>query len=506
MWRLAWVAHQLTVDPTTLFDANIFWPARGTLAYSDAMLLLGVLGAPFIWLGLHPAAVHNILALAAFVTAGVGAARLMRYFTPSLPAQLVAATIFAFAPYRFAHIGHLELLWTAFLPLSLLSVYRVLEQPTVRRGLALGLAVGLQALCSVYYFLFLVIWLVPATALAPLHVRVAWSRRHLVAGSVAVVTTALLIAPYVAPYSQAREELPPRAEAEVRRYSAVPTDYLRVSSGNLIYPSFEAEAPDERSLFVGTIGLALATIAVVLVRSRVTATFGVLALVALDLSLGVNGITYNLLREALPALGGFRAPARFGVLVLLSVAVLAGLGLARLLSRATPGRMQRVSVLLICGLCLEYWSSPVFTRPAETKAPPVYAWLAAQPPSVVMEIPLPTPQTLWLYETSHQYSSIYHWQTLLNGYSGYAPRSYVRMLDVMRDFPSERSVGYLRERGVDLVIFHRRYLKHDEVTRLYAGCKNPQWFIEVVSFPLPSEWDSVVCRVNDVDASHEGIR
>jgi hypothetical protein len=34
--------------------------------------------------------------------------------------------------------------------------------------------------------------------------------------------------------------------------------------------------------------------------------------------------------------------------------------------------------------------------------------------------------------------------------------------------------------------------------RLYAGCKNPQWFIEVVSFPLPSEWDSVVCRVNNV--------
>jgi hypothetical protein len=56
----------------------------------------------------------------------------------------------------------------------------------------------------------------------------------------------------------------------------------------------------------------------------------------------------------------------------------------------------------------------------------------------------------------------------------------------------------LRERGVDLVIFHRRYLKHDEVMRLYAGCKNPQWFIEVVSFPLPSEWDSVVCRVNNV--------
>jgi hypothetical protein len=495
-WRLAWVAHQLSVDPSTLFDANIFWPAERTLAYSDAMLLLGVTGAPLIWLGVHPTTVHNLLLLSAFVTAGVAAARLVRYFTPSLPAQLVAGTIFAFAPYRFAHIGHLELLWTAFLPLALLGVYRVLEQPTLRRGLALGLAVGLQALCSVYYFLFLIIWLVPATLLAPLHIRIQWSRRHLAAGAIAVVTAALLVAPYLEPYSRARDELPPRTDTELGRYSAVLTDYLRASQSNRIYPSFGSEFPDERSLFVGMIALALAAVAIVLVRNRVTASVGVLALIALDLSLGINGITYNLLRDAIPLLAGFRAPARFGVLVLLAVALLAGLGLAELLSRASPRRRLLVGALLIGGLSFEYWSSPIPTRAAETEPPPVYTWLAAQPRSVVLELPLPTPQTLWLYETSHQYHSIYHWQRLVNGYSGYAPDSYVRMLDAMRQFPSMASVAYLREHHVDLVIFHRRYLDPDEFSQLLAACKNPQWFTEMVSFPLPGDWGSVACRVN----------
>jgi hypothetical protein len=108
VWRLAWIAHQLTVDPSALFDANIFWPAPDTLAYSDAMLLLGIAGAPLIWLGVHPAVVHNLLVLAAFITAGAAAARLTRYFTPSQPAQLVAADIYANAPYRIAHIGHHE--------------------------------------------------------------------------------------------------------------------------------------------------------------------------------------------------------------------------------------------------------------------------------------------------------------------------------------------------------------------------------------------------------------
>ena len=48
IWRLAWIAHALRSDPWHLFDANIFYPAKGTLAFSDAMLLEGVLAAPLL--------------------------------------------------------------------------------------------------------------------------------------------------------------------------------------------------------------------------------------------------------------------------------------------------------------------------------------------------------------------------------------------------------------------------------------------------------------------------
>ena len=121
------------------------------------MLLLGLLGAPFIWMGVHPIIVHNLLVIAAFVTAGLAMARLMAYFTADRTAQLIAALIFMFAPYRLAHIAHLELLWTAFLPLTLLALFRVLEHPSVRRGVVLGVAVALQALCSIYYAVFLAV-------------------------------------------------------------------------------------------------------------------------------------------------------------------------------------------------------------------------------------------------------------------------------------------------------------------------------------------------------------
>ena len=34
-WVLAWVAHQLPIDPAHLFDANIFFPEPRTLAFSE---------------------------------------------------------------------------------------------------------------------------------------------------------------------------------------------------------------------------------------------------------------------------------------------------------------------------------------------------------------------------------------------------------------------------------------------------------------------------------------
>jgi hypothetical protein len=41
MWRIAWIAHDLRTDPRHLFGANVFYPERPTLAYTDATLLEG---------------------------------------------------------------------------------------------------------------------------------------------------------------------------------------------------------------------------------------------------------------------------------------------------------------------------------------------------------------------------------------------------------------------------------------------------------------------------------
>ena len=39
IWNIAWVARTMVVDPLHLFDANIFFPHKTTLAYSEANIL-----------------------------------------------------------------------------------------------------------------------------------------------------------------------------------------------------------------------------------------------------------------------------------------------------------------------------------------------------------------------------------------------------------------------------------------------------------------------------------
>ena len=118
VWRLAWVGHQLRTDPRHLFDANIFYPRRQTLAYSDAVLLPAVVLAPFHWLGIPPVAIYNLALLAAFVLNALAAFALVHRLTGSVPAGVLAGVIYGFAPFRFDHFDHLEMQFSFWLPLA----------------------------------------------------------------------------------------------------------------------------------------------------------------------------------------------------------------------------------------------------------------------------------------------------------------------------------------------------------------------------------------------------
>jgi len=69
-WTLAWNAHTLPRHPLTLFDGNMFYPERLTVAYSETLLVQSVMAAPMLWLGASPVLAYNIVLLAGFAITG----------------------------------------------------------------------------------------------------------------------------------------------------------------------------------------------------------------------------------------------------------------------------------------------------------------------------------------------------------------------------------------------------------------------------------------------------
>ena len=471
IWRLAWIAHQLPGDPRHLFDANIFYPATGTLAYSDAMLLVGVIGMPLFALGIDPGTIHNMLLLAAIVSSMLCAFALARRLTGSDPAALIAAIIFGFAPYRMAHLGHLELQWTMWMPLSMLVLHRLIEKPTMARGLALGAALAAQALCSVYYGVFLACYLAAAwLALAPFEKL----RARIAGASLAATVPLLLVAMiYGPPYLKTRADMGERRADEVSAFSAVPSDYLRVPMENRLRGSRDDNglAPDERSLFPGTLAIALALAALLPPLSRSLFTYVGLTLVAADLSLGSNGLLFRLLQMTFSVTGSLRSPARFGVLVLMSVAVLAAVGAEKIFRRypsLTPALTLAVTLL-----CLgEYWSAPHAVRPFDARPSETDLWLRTHPPgTVILELPAPTGKTLWLREPEYQVRSINHWQPLVNGYSAFPPARYTRLINELDRFPERDVIGMLREIKVRFILIHRAWYEEAEFERVVQAAR-----------------------------------
>src|SRR5262249_49692624 len=123
IWNVAWVARALVVEPLHVFDANIFYPHRWTLAYSESNLGAGFLAIPVYWATRNPYAAHNAVLFLSFVLSATATYFLVTYLVGDRRAAGVAAVCFAYCPYVFAHTPHIQLLMTAGLPLSLLAFH-----------------------------------------------------------------------------------------------------------------------------------------------------------------------------------------------------------------------------------------------------------------------------------------------------------------------------------------------------------------------------------------------
>ena len=122
-WQIAWAGHILKSDPGQLWHANAFHPEQYSYAFSDT--LLGY--APAGLLGTGPLAAvvrYNCVFVLAFALAFTGAYALVRQLGAGRLAAAVTGVGFAYAPWHWNQAGHLHVLSTGGIVLSLAMLAR----------------------------------------------------------------------------------------------------------------------------------------------------------------------------------------------------------------------------------------------------------------------------------------------------------------------------------------------------------------------------------------------
>ncbi len=471
-WQPAWGGHALLNQPLDFFDANRFWPIDDSLAFGDA--LIGYAPAGIFGEGPEDAIVrYDLLFIFSYALAFLGAYLLAREIGIGPAGAAVAGAAFAFAPFRLEQDGHMQVIASGGIPLSLAFAVRGfrLRQPwwifgawlvaawQVSLGFVLGLpfAYGLAAAGLA----IVVGWLVRGRPPVPRRVWVGG-----IAGAIAFVGICGLIA---RPYLEIADEFPEakREVSEVAGFSGPLDVFITAPRESFVWGEVtegireDLENIPEKTLFPGALILVLALVGLGSrsLGRRLRVGLGVAALAVMVLELGFReegGLLwpYRVLYEALPGWNGIRTPGRLATFSSLALALLAAGG-AEAAIRALRTRSglasAAVSSVLVLGIVTEGRSLPF--DPFDDQAMPEVPGLGtstAEVPAPQLHLPAVTAKE----NRAYQLASTDGFPDLVNGRASTNPSTVLDLIEDMATFPDAASVARLQEWGVRTVIVH----------------------------------------------------
>jgi hypothetical protein len=497
-WILAWDAHALLTDPLNLFNANIFYPLLNTLAYSEHLFSTALLALPLQLITVEPVTAYNLSLLASFPLAAFGMYLLAYRWTRCRSAAFIAGLIFAFAPYRFAAIAHLQLLTFQWLPYALVCLDSILfsgppnsnlSQPKTSRrtDLALVIFFVLQILASWYLAVYTLVIVGFYLLAAGFSQRL--TSRNLIKLFFYLLFSILLILPLVWPYlsllPQLREARPLSLALSL---AAAPTDYLASAPFNRLFgpltESFRQRAgfTEENTLWVGLVGPILTLIAlfgfmildlrpvprpgiftIFAHQNKIQSVksfnplapraifFALVAIFLLALALTLSA-PYATVAQLVPFSTIIRVPPRWIIPALFALAGLAAFGY-QIVHRITNDklRFRLLKPILLAAISLiilaESFSVPLPLAEVNnrTALSPAYHWLAGQPSEkALVELPLHSAPAPEYPEVKRLYASTLGWWKLINGYSGYTPSRQPQLAQALADFPDPGTITTLQ--------------------------------------------------------------
>jgi len=475
-WIMAWNAHKiLNLDVKDYFDANIFYPHKRTLAYSEHLFTQSLIALPLLLITRNPVFAYNFCLLFSFFTSGLGMFFLARYLTRSSYAGMVSGIIFAFSPFMFAHMGHLQVITAGGIPLAFLYLHKFFRHEQYKHLLLFSLFFLLQVLANGYYALFLSLFAGLYFLVYLITEKRYTAFKFWTKTAVFMLIVAAVAGPFFRQYFLVRKEM-----GFVRKMGehANLTSFLATSPLNRLYGDLTSPfLKPEGELFPGILAIILAVLGFAYMlrndkkKKSVVEKHGIIyssiLLLSFLFTFGPNG-PYILLHKFVPGFDGLRVASRFHIFVMFSLAVLSAFGLKALISLLSlrTRAAGAVAFALSLSLLVEYFSVPVPVRNVRVKEdiPEVYKWLAKQEDNfAIIELPLPEPgKRVGQIECPRLHFSTYHWKKLVNGYSGFFPPLYDELKRRWQSISLEQNLEDLRSLGVRYVIFHSFLYKPEE--------------------------------------------
>jgi hypothetical protein len=172
----------------------------------------------------------------------------------------------------------------------------------------------------------------------------------------------------------------------------------------------------------------------------------------------------------MPGFSLVRANARFGMIALLGLAVLAGIGFDRLTASMPRRRRRLLAAAAVVVLIAEYAAMPMASQPVALRVPDIDRWLNFQPkPFVVAEVPVFDPFDVGPFErqeVTYMLHSTAHWQKTVHGYSGWRTDRARELFRDMQSFPDDTSLASLESLGVTYIVVHSELYAPEEWKRV----------------------------------------
>ena len=442
-WVLSWETHSLTTAPSTLPDANIYFPTINALFYGQTAFGALPYFAPVFLASGNPTLALNVMFLGGVALTACSLHLVVHHWTRSHVAGAIAAWTFLTTRWVLWEVVPTAPQYALlhFFPLILLLAMT----PARRFPLGLLALVVLQALVDPVYLgagLLIPLGLLAAGRLARADTREAGIRLAAVVASAAV---ALFVA--FASHLLVRAANPNLAQQTVW---TVPMPPIAFPWGLVSCPAPTA-APSAFLLLI-VAGAASAVIAGSEAPAR-----RAWAHVALWTAVGV---ALSLKPPTFPIGEMLRVPARNGIAALIGIALLAGLAFAECGRRlAAWGRFAPLVLAAMVAVAgyVEHrhgLADPSFQRPP---LPPygLARMPVLEPPLLdavgrasgpLLELPLGDGQQRFaLLNARAMYRSIFHWRPLVNGYDGYFPADFPRRVELASRLPDAAALRALAE-------------------------------------------------------------